>query len=244
VAGAGGPLGAAVLERTLASGVFQPVQVLVTQALGTTLRHFVPRLVPASLAEVPAEPLNAHTALLVLDRERASNGREAAFHRPLPEQVAPLARWLHAGGVKRLVVVLPHAPGLLPAALKAGLATLDEQAVAALGFEQVVFVRPARLGGGSEPALQALQRLARALLSQLNWLLPQREQPLRADKVAQFAVDVAWLLAQLPGLPHGTRVAPPELLWQVAQAPDGAALLGDWLAGRALPEAAEPRRRM
>ena len=80
-----------------------------------------------------AEPQRADTAVIVFERARRSNGRDEAFMQPEPEQLVELAMQLRAGGVRRLLVVVPHAPALLPQALKAGLATLDEGRVAALG---------------------------------------------------------------------------------------------------------------
>ena len=64
----------------------------------------------------------------------AVNGREAAFWQPPPAELLPLARRLHDIGVRHLLVVMPHVSATPPEALKAGLASLDEQAVAALGF--------------------------------------------------------------------------------------------------------------
>jgi hypothetical protein len=146
---------------------------------------------------------------------------------------------LRAGGVRRLLVVVPHAPALLPQALKAGLATLDEGRVAALGFEHLVFVRAAQAACGRVASGWA-QRLADGWLSQMAWMVPQREQPVRALRLAELAVELAW---RLPQAPPATRVLPPELLWQAAHAADGGALLGAWLAGDPLPLARLPAQR-
>ena len=148
-----------------------------------------------------------------------------------------------------LLLVMPHAPSLLPQALKAGLASLDEQAVAALGFEQFVIVRPARSGAEGPAYASAvangrmtrlLSALAQAVLAQLQWMVPQRDQPLRAGKVAQFVIALA---RALPEAVAGTRVAPPELVWDWAQPEGGDRLLTHWLRdGRWDPPAAAPRR--
>jgi hypothetical protein len=137
------------------------------------------------------------------------------------------------------VVVVPHAPALLPQALKQGLANLDEGAVAAMGFAQLVFMRMAQAGGAPGPAgRSAPQRLAAWMLSQLRWMVPQREQPVRADTVARVATALA---VALPGATPGTRVLPPELLWQAAQQPQADALVGAWLAGvTPAPDATKP----
>ena len=145
VVGGGGTLGAAVLERLLAGRQFSHVRVLVTQGFHAAM-HGLETLVvaPSDIDTPPAAPLGADTALVVFDRTRRANGREDAFVKPQPEALPALARWLFAGGVRRLVVVLPHSMASLPQALKAGLASLDEHAVATLGFEHLVFVRPAQ----------------------------------------------------------------------------------------------------
>lgn len=229
VIGAGGALGAALLAQALAAGAFDRVHALVAQGLRSTLRGFVP--LPASTLDA-AEPLDIDLAFLVYERRRHANGRDEAFVRPEPSQLLPLARRLRAAGVRRLLIVLPHSPALLPQALKAGFATQDEADVAALGFEQLVFVRAAQDSsaaiGGS-----LLERFVAWWLSQLRWMVPQREQALRAPVLAR---TVARLGARLAGAPPGTRVVPPELLWQAAQpGADAATLFDRWLDRSAPP---------
>jgi hypothetical protein len=221
VVGAAGALGSAVLERALA--VFGRVQVLVDTAVAPAMRGFEPVPRAALGAGAPLAP----TALVVFDRERGIHGREAAFHRPPPEDMAALARTLHESGVRRLVVVLPHAPALLPAAFKEGLASLDEHAMAAIGFDQFVIVRSAR-AAARRPAAAALQRVADAMLSQLHWMIPQRDQPVRPAKVAVFVVELA---RRLPHARAGARVAPPELVWHAAQHADPGEVIQHWLDG-------------
>jgi len=229
VAGAGGPLGSAVLEQVLGMGGFERVRALVTEPVTAAMRGFEAQTLERLAQGGDAA---ADTGFIVFDRERHANGRELAFLRPLPEDLLALARRLHEAGVRRLIVVLPHG-ALLPQALKQGLATLDEQAVTALAFEQVVFVRsaqsPLAAGGGAS----ALHRLAHAVLAQLHWMVPQRDQPVRAVKVAAF---VARLAQCLPQATHGTRVVPPELVWHAAQGGDLPALVDDWLLHGRMPE--------
>ncbi len=71
-------------------------------------------------------------------------------------------------------------------------------------------------------------------------MVPQQQLPVRAERVAALAVELAWRLRDAPA---GTRVLPPEVLWLAAQADDGGALLDDWLHGRALPAPQATRRR-
>ncbi|CAN5138802.1 hypothetical protein BH11PSE9_BH11PSE9_10100 [soil metagenome] len=268
VVGGGGKLGSAVLERLLASRRFAHVRVLVGKGF-TAAMHGLEPVVVASFDDEPfdaeasdAEPIeaaysdaerfgdaswprtgaisDAGTALVIFDRQRHANGRDAAFIRPQPEALPSIARWLHAQGVRQLLIVLPHNPASLPDALKAGLASLDEHAVSALGFDHVVFVRSAQAPADA-PAAAWLQRLADGVLAQLRMMVPQTAQPVRVHKVAQFAVELA---AQLPHSPPGTRVAPPELVWQAAQLADPQALVAAWLGGIELPHAEVKPARM
>jgi len=234
VVGGGGVLGSALLARALACARFGRVQALVAKELASALRGFEP--VPQAAL---AGPLKADSAVIVFERARRSNGRDEAFMQPEPQQLAELATQLRAGGVRRLMVLVPHAPALLPQALKAGLATLDEGRVAALGFEHLVFVRAAQAASGSAAGGWA-QRLAAGWLSQLAWMVPQREQPVRALRLAELAAELAW---RLPHAAPATRVLPPELLWQAAYSTDGGALLSAWLAGDPLPQARLPAQR-
>ncbi len=234
VLGGGGALGAAVLEQLLASHRFERVGVLAQRALQPALRglEVVPDGDAAALARLAPD-----TALIVFDRERGANGRDAAFVRVLPGELATRAAALQALGVRALLVVVPHTPALLPQALKVGLATLDEGAVAAMDFHHVVFMRMAQAGGAGDDGAPGsrLQRLAGWMLSQLHWMVPQREQPVRSATVARLAAAIA---VALPAAPRGTRVLPHEWLWHAAQATDAAALAERWLAGQSPPAAA------
>lgn len=236
VLGGGGALGAAVLEQLLASHRFERVGVVAARGFKPALRGLQP--VADEAAALAA--FGANTALVVFDRERHANGRDAAFVRPEPGALAARAAALHAAGARALLVVVPHAPALLPQALQAGLASLDEGAVAAMDFEHLVFMRMAQAAAPAAAGGSALARLARWMLSQLHWMVPQREQPVRVATVARFAAALAVALRQAP---HGTRVLPPEWLWRAAQGEDTADLAERWLAGQPLPPAETLRQR-
>jgi hypothetical protein len=223
VVGAGGALGAAVLEQVLATRRFERVGALAEAPMQPAVQGFV------ALRETELAAFGADTALVVFDRQRSANGREAAFVRPEPTQLLALTQRLQVHGLRRLVVVVPHTPSLLPMALQQGLADMDEAAVAALGFEQLVFMRMAQ-DGRDAAGLDAPRRLARWMLSQLRWMVPQREQPVRADTVARVAAALA---VQLHDAPQATRVVPAALLWQAAQGKDAAAVVAAWLVPRA-----------
>jgi nucleoside-diphosphate-sugar epimerase len=221
--GGAGPLGSALLEELLAARLHAQVSVLVTQPLQAGMRG----LRTVVWDERDLSPLEDATAVVVFDRERDVNGRELAFYRPKPESLTTLAAHLHERGVRHLLVVMPHTQALLPDALKRGLASLDEEAVARLGFEHFMLVRTAQ-APLRETHSNAGQRLAHWMLSQLQLMVPQRERPAQARKVAQFA---ACLAAGLAASPPGTRVVPPEVVWDASQARDAAPAAQRWLDG-------------
>jgi hypothetical protein len=254
VAGAAGVLGSAVLEQLLAQRRFAQVRVLVAQGFHATVQGLDPVVldtledaqagatdggpdvvaVEAGSGAAPGRVASralGDTALVVFDRERHANGRDAAFFRPTPEQLPAMARWLQRRGVRHLIVVLPHQAALLPQALKLGLANLDEQAVAAMGFEHVVIVRSAEPPDESITS-RGLQRVADMVLAQLRFMTPQQQQPVRARKVAAL---VSALAQQLRSSAPGTRVLPPEVVWHAAQLREPHGLVQAWLAGEALP---------
>src|SRR5512137_92247 len=189
VVGAGGTLGAALLAEALVAGRFQQVMAVVAAPLTTAMRGL--DTVPAAALLAGTSRLRAEVAFIVFERARHSNGRDDAFHQPAPEALLATARALRALGVRRLLVVVPHAPALLPHALKRGFASLAEGEVAALGFEHLLFLRTAQavpVAAGSR-----LQRFAGWWLSQLAWMVPQQEQPVRAPTLAALAVQLSRL---------------------------------------------------
>lgn len=222
VVGAGGTLGSAVLAEALVAGRFQRVAALVAGSLASAVRGF--QALPAARLHA-GTPLGLDIGFMVFERERHSNGRDDAFVRPAATDLLPLARALRRIGVRRLLVVLPHAPALLPQALAHGFASHDEAAVAALGFEQVVFVRAAQAAAGGMAGTW-LQRFAAWWLSQLRWMVPQRQQPVRAVRLAQLVVQLARRLGYAA---PGTRVLPAEVLWDAAQAGSPELVLDAWL---------------
>jgi hypothetical protein len=209
IAGATGVLGNEVLRRLVGMRHYATTQVLAREPITTGLRGVGTTLVPS---DDPAgwPPASADTGIVLFDPPRLFYDRERALWTPSPEQLPALARWMHASGVRTLAVVLPHAQGRLPDALKRGLASLDEHAVASAGFDRLLIVRsaqqpPPAAGIGWLPAV------ARWMLSVFKYMVPSSEQPVRSPKVAEF-VSVALQLA-----PPGIHVASPELVWRAAQ---------------------------
>jgi hypothetical protein len=228
--GGAGTLGSEFLAQALARG---SVQVATVAPLRVAMSGLKASLMPVTFpggALDDVEPTHRATqALVVFDRARGNRGREDAFFQPEPAQLLPLARWLHQQGVRSLAVVQPHAPALLPAALRQGLASLDEQAVAALGFDRLLLVRPTQFAE-RRSGLGRIERFAQWWLSQLALMLPEREKPLRAQHVAAFTLEA---LARWPRDAPGTRVAGAEALWRAAQPGGAAAAVSAWLMPRA-----------
>lgn len=231
VVGASGLLGAEVLHRLAASGLFVHTDVLVTAPLVMTLPRVASTLVSLAAPHTWPACTPADTAVVMFEPPRLANDRERVFFTPVPAQLPDLARWLQRSGVQTLVVVVPHAPGQLPDALKRGLANLDEQAVAVLGFERVLLVRAAALPAPAN-ALSLPEQLARWMLSISKYMIAAHDQPVRPARVAEF------IEAALRVLPPGTHVAAPELLHRaspVSRRPNTPAItmtqvVQDWLA--------------
>ena len=220
IAGATGVLGNEVLRRLAGSSRFGFTQVLAREPITEGMRGVRTQLVPGDdPAQWPTAP--ADVGVVLFDPPRMFYQRERALWTPRPEQLVALARWLRASGVRTLAIVLPHAPGRLPEALKRGLANLDEQAVAALGFERLLVLRSAQKPGEVRQT-SAPARLAHWMLGIFKYMVPSSEQPVRAAKVAE-------LLAVLLRLaPPGIHVAAPELVWQAAQQ-DAQSVVRHWL---------------
>ena len=220
IAGATGVLGNEVLRRLAGSSLYAFTQVLAREPITEGVRGVRTVLVPSDVpAEWPLAP--AEVGVVLFDPPRMFYQRERALWTPAPEQLVELASWLRRCGVRTLAIVLPHAPGRLPDALKRGLANLDEQAVAALGFERLLILRsaqkPADVRHASAPA-----RLAHWMLGVFKYMVPSSEQPVQAAKVAEL------LAAALRVARPGIHVAGPELVWQAAQQ-DTAEVARRWL---------------
>lgn len=230
--GARGPLGAAVLEQLLGASGFGTVEVAAVRPLTALPRGLRPVAARQVGERLHLERVRAHDAVLVFDRERRVNGRDDAFLPARPGDLEPIAAALRAAGIRRLTLVTPQDSVTTPAALRAGLATLDEQRVAALGFDALVFVR-ASDEASARRAASWPQRVADGVLRQLRFMVPQALQPVRTPRLAAVATAVAGSLARTHS--RGTRVMPTELVWQAAQARHPGPLVEAWLAGEALP---------
>jgi hypothetical protein len=211
IAGATGTLGNEVLRRLAGSSAYGLTQVLAREPITEGMRRVQALCVPSDeIVDWPAP--QADVAVVLFDPPRLFYDRERALWTPRPEQLPALAQWLRTAGVGTLAIVLPHAPGRLPGALKRGLASLDEQAVASAGFERLLILRsaqkPQAVVHASAPA-----RLAHWMLGVFKYMVPSAEQPVRAVKVAEL-LAVALRIA-----PPGVHVAAPETVWEAAQGP-------------------------
>jgi len=221
VAGATGALGNEVLNQLVGSGRFAFTDVLAREPITMGIKG-VRTVVMDAEAPMQAPAVPADTAIVMFDPPRLFYDRERALWTPVPQQLPALAAWLRAGGVRTLAVVLPHAQMRLPESLKRGLASLDEHAVATLGFDRLLIVRSAQKPAQA-PATHLLARLARFMLSVFGYMVPSSEQPVRAVKVAQF-VALALQLA-----PPGIHIASSETVWKAAQESDMRGAVGRWL---------------
>jgi len=236
IAGATGALGNAVVQALVGSQQFAATTVLAREPIKTGIRGVEACVVPAAPAPSVGHDaqggkpdmfdgwpvLKATTGAILFDPPRMYYQRERALWTPTPAQLPSLARWMRSCGVRTLAVVMPHVQGQLPEALKRGLANLDEQSVAALGFERLLIVRSAEKPGTAGVKRSWPARAGHGVLSVMRYMVPSSEQPVRPSKVAEL-VDVA-----LRGMSPGTHVAAPELVWRAAQG-HLPSVVGEWL---------------
>jgi len=222
IAGATGALGQELLRRLAGRHRFAHARVLSREPIRDGLRGVETYLCP-DLPITQWPPTSADTAVIAFDPPRLYHDRERALWVPQPADLPALAQWLRACGVQTLAIVQPHDQGKLPEALKRGLASLDEQAVVANGFDRVVLVRSARKPLNAKFANPA-ERLAAWMLSVVRFMVPSSEQPVRASKVAEL-VDIALRIA-----PPGVHVAAPEMVWEASQGLQMQAVAQRWLA--------------
>jgi hypothetical protein len=212
IAGATGVLGNAVLQRLVGTHRFAHTQVLAREPMQQGMRMVSLQVVSGAVAQwaEPAAAQHCDVALVMFEPPRMFYERERALWTPAPQELPALAAWLRKAGASTLVVVMPHAQGTLPDALKQGLANLDEQAVASLGFERLIMMRSAQKPASARQS-HPLQALAQWMLSIFKYMVPSQEQPVRASKLSEL-VD-----ALLMHTPAGIHVFAPEEIWQWAQ---------------------------
>ena len=180
------------------------------------------------MVEVASDPgvwqnVFAQVGVIMFEPPRLYYQREQALWTPTPEQLLPLAEWLKRCGVQTLVVVVPHAQGRLPDAVKRGLANLNEQALSTLGFDRLLLIRAAQKMPGTS-ASGVFSKTAAWMLGVLSYMIPASERPIRPSKLAEF------IAIALEHLPPGTHIASPELLWQAADRGDTQIAVKAWVS--------------
>jgi hypothetical protein len=215
VAGGGGKLGGEVVRRLVAAvslGRYRHVALMATEDFHAAMAgvQVLPVTFPDSTSVAdwpplqPKEPKSQiQTAVVMFEPPRMFYARERTIWTPHPSELPALAKWLYASGIRHLVVVLPHQPGMLPAALQQGLANLDEQVVTTLGFERVIFMRMAQTDIAANPVNFA-ERVANWMLGIGKYMIPANQTPLRITQIAKLVEQV------LQTAPAGNFVIPPS----------------------------------
>jgi hypothetical protein len=210
IAGATGALGNAVMQRLVGTHRFAHTQVLATEPMSQGMRMVSLHVVSGEIAAWPQPAQRSDVAVVMFEPPRMYYERERALWTPEPEQLPALAAWLKSCGVQTLAIVLPHAQGSLPESLKRGLASLDEQALASIGFDRLIIVRSAQKPVALVKT-HPLEKLAHWMLGIFQFMVPSSEQPVRPTKLAQM-VD-----ALLQTAPRGITVLAQEEVWALAQ---------------------------
>jgi hypothetical protein len=211
VAGGGGKLGGEVVRHLVSAvslGRYRHVALMATEHFHAAMAGVQVLPVTPTVADwppfQPKDPKNQiQTTVVMFEPPRMFYARERTIWTPHPSELPALAKWLHASGIRHLVVVLPHQPGMLPAALQQGLASLDEQVVTTLGFERVIFMRMAQTDMAAKPANFA-ERVANWMLGVGKYMLPANQAPLRVTQIAKLVEQV------LLTAPAGNFVIPPS----------------------------------
>ncbi len=233
LAGGAGHLGSALVRQLSAHAELLGALRLMSSELHQATPLGISDLVAPEgpVADWPAPSWSAQSAVIAFEPRRDFYQRETAIWVPEPGCIAPLCRWLHAGGVRHLVLVVPHTQAQLPQGLRSALASLDEQAVASVGFDHVILLRAAQAPKHTTHA-NPLERLAHAMLSIVRYMIPERERPVRAQHIAELAAECLAWAAKHPQ--PAVRVASPETVWQIATAPNSDVLRERarlWLSG-------------
>lgn len=191
VAGGTGLVGRALLTQSVADPRCRSVTALVRQA---GQRQGLPRGVTAQVVDyatlgqpgAPALPA-ADWAFCCLGTTIKTAGSQAAFRAVDFEAVLAFARAAQAAGVRRIGVVSAMGANARSSVFYNRVKGEAEQALAALGFEHLVFARPSLLLGDRTALGQAtrpVERLGQALMPVLGWLLPRKLRPISAAAVA------------------------------------------------------------
>jgi len=200
LAGATGLVGRALLALLLESPHYARVYVLVRRTVPDLPAHSKLHVQTVDFGQLPALPA-VDDVFIALGTTIKAAGSEAAFRRVDFDAVVHTARAGRGAGAKRLLVV--SALGADPASRVFYNRVKGEmqQAVAALGYESVIFAQPSLLVGDraalGQPTRAGEEWAMRALRPVLAWV-PRGVRPIGADVVARAMMRVA--LEAKPGI--------------------------------------------
>lgn len=217
VAGGTGLVGRAMLAQLVADPRCRTVTALVRQA---GQRQGLPRGVTAQVVDyttlgqpgAPALPA-ADWAFCCLGTTIKTAGSQAAFRAVDFDAVLAFAQAARAAGVTRLALVSAMGAHHHARVFYNRVKGEAEQALAALGFQQLVVARPSLLLGDRQALGQTSrpgERIAQLLMPALGWLLPRKLRPISASAVA-----AALRLAMVDAAP-GTTVLESDQLARLA----------------------------
>jgi hypothetical protein len=215
IAGATGALGNAAMQRLVGAHRFAHTRVLAREPIAQGMRLVSLMQVQPEIEDWPQADLTGSTGLVMFEPPRMYYERERALWTPSPQELPQLAAWLKSCGVTTLAIALPHAQGSLPESLRRGLASLDEQALTALGFERLIILRSAQKPVAQQ-VTHPLQKLAQWMLGIFQFMVPASEQPVRPTRIAEL------LDALLQHTPPGIWIVAQQQVWSWAQLPSSA----------------------
>jgi uncharacterized protein YbjT (DUF2867 family) len=198
VAGATGLVGRELLQQLLASRAYAQVHALTRRPLPLT--HGKLKVHEVHFDALPKLPA-IDDVYIALGTTIKVAGSQAAFRAVDLDAVVAVARAAQAAGASRVAVV-----SALGANAKSGLFYNRvkgemEQAVAQLGFDSLVIVRPSFLSGDRESLQQPArlgERMALAVAEPLAFLIPKKYRAVSAQAVA--AAMINRLGAAAPGV--------------------------------------------
>ena len=198
LAGASGLVGGMCLRHLTGGAAFDEIVAVSRRPLEVTdprLRVVVTEF--DRLEKSPAVP--ARAALCALGTTMARAGSREAFRRVDHDAVLAFARWARAGGAGAFVLVSSVGASAAARNFYLRVKGETEEAIAALGFSRVVFLRPGLLVGPRAEKRPA-ERIAGAVMPVLAPLLAgplRRYRAVLADEVAAAMVTAA--TADAPG---------------------------------------------
>lgn len=209
VAGATGLVGRALVARLSSMGSGARTTALLRQAhqrqaLPSGIDHQVVDFQRLGQAGVPGLP-DADWAFCCLGTTIAQAGSQAAFRAVDFDAVLAFARAALAAGATRFGLVSALGADARSSVFYNRVKGEAEQALAALGWPQLVIARPSLLLGDRQSLGQRgrpMEQLAQRLMPGLGWLVPPSLRPICADAVA-----AALLAAVVRDAPGTTRLA-------------------------------------